>query len=54
MDNSGEIDNIVHICPECRRPLYTNQILDYFPSFLIKQKMKLFSRKNGLVGTEDW
>jgi hypothetical protein len=33
LDDSGEIDNIVHICPECSRPLYTNQILDFFPSF---------------------
>jgi len=33
LDGSGEISDSVEKCAECGRPLYTNQILDYFPSF---------------------
>lgn len=33
LDDSGEIEAATNICSECNRPLYTNQILDYFPSF---------------------
>lgn len=33
LDGSGKLSNTPVICTECNRSLYTNQILDYFPSF---------------------
>ncbi len=33
MDGSGAYSEAKVLCPACRRPIYTNQILDFFPDF---------------------
>jgi hypothetical protein len=33
LDGSGELSESFIVCPSCGNPIYTNQILDYFPTF---------------------
>lgn len=47
LDGSGEISISRIICEECNRALYTNQLLDYFPSF---EKQQNFD----IVFTQEW
>jgi len=47
IDGSGEIGETKTICKECNRPLYTNQILDYFPSFVEKEDFDI-------IFTQEW
>ena len=34
LNGSGKISESLNICNECHRPLYTNQVLDFFPPFV--------------------
>jgi len=33
LDGNGDLSETFTICPYCGNPIYTNQILDYFPTF---------------------
>lgn len=46
-DGSGELSTSHVNCPECKRPLYTNSILDFFPKF---QEESGFN----IVFTQEW
>lgn len=47
LDGSGLLSETKVKCKECHRPLYTNQILDYFPTF---DDDKIFD----IVFTQEW
>ena len=47
LDGSGEIIDDCIYCSECNRPLYTNKLLDFFPSF--DQQMEF-----DIVFTQEW
>jgi hypothetical protein len=47
LDGSGEISSLFNRCNECKRPLYTNQVLDFFPSFKAESSFDL-------VFTQEW
>ncbi len=46
-DGSGRIVDEFVVCPECGRPVYSNQILDYFPDF--EQDFEF-----DMVHTQEW
>ena len=47
IDGSGQISESIINCDECNRSLYTNQLLDYFPSFKEQHKFDI-------VFTQEW
>lgn len=47
LDGSGELSDTLSVCPSCGNPIYTNQVLDYFPSF--KEENDL-----DIVFTQEW